>query len=64
MREHLQPLDGQRLTFTGTFTRFGCRPHFGNVYLETVLLENVTTADGAAFGCRGPRSGGSVRGSP
>jgi len=46
MREHLQPLEGQRLTFTGIFTRFGLRPHFNDMYLQTVLVEQVTTADG------------------
>jgi hypothetical protein len=47
MRELLAPLEGQRLTFTGTFAGYGCRPHYGNVYLQTVLLQDVTTADGA-----------------
>ena len=46
MREALAALNGQRMTFTATFDRFGLRPHFGDIYLQTVLLQDVTTADG------------------
>lgn len=46
MREGLQALEGQRLIFTGTFTRFGCKPLFGDLYLETILLEDVRLEDG------------------
>jgi hypothetical protein len=44
MRELLQPLAGQRVSIRSRVSRFGCRPLAFNLYGETVLLEDVTTA--------------------
>lgn len=46
MREILQTLDGQRLTFVATFNRYGAHRIFGDVCEQTVLLADVATLDG------------------
>lgn len=47
MREALRPLEGRRITITGTVAKFGCRPLGFNLYGETVCLEDVIAGDGA-----------------
>jgi hypothetical protein len=49
MREALRPLEGQRITITGTVRKFGCRPIGFDLHGETVMLENVTGQDGEAL---------------
>lgn len=46
MREALAILNGARLAVTATVVRYGCRPRFADLYEETLLLQNVCTADG------------------
>ncbi len=46
MREGLIPFVGQRLTVRGVVRKFGVRPLFADLYGETLMLEDVTLADG------------------
>lgn len=56
MRKDLKILDGERLTFTGTFVRFGKKGRFrpkkvGDEWIdydETVLLQNIRNREGRA----------------
>lgn len=46
MRKELKNRDGQREMFHGTFDRFGTKPNWHGFPEKTVLLVNVTDANG------------------
>lgn len=46
MREELKKKLGSRLRFRGTFDRYGLKPAYKGLPLETVCLENVQTIQG------------------
>ena len=46
MREQLAALDGRRIRVTATFGRFGVRPHYGRILVQTMLLTDLVLLDG------------------